>query len=163
MITFQSTKFLCHFHPKHKAWDITIQNKQKKKINIAVDMVIAYAGERRHFKLAETSIIDIQVTKNPVVINLTDGDHIKSIHACKLAIPWPPEQTKVVYIIPGLANSSSLRIKVLCDVSSSVIYSHDNYNVCLNEKIVWSQVTLTPLNRPTYIQTIVHCNRAANR
>ena len=75
-----------------------------------MDMAIADAGATGHFVLPCTPVTDLQIATKPLVINLLDGDQIKSTHTCELMVPWLPKNAKRAYIVPGLAHISLIYI-----------------------------------------------------
>ena len=79
-----------------KAWQATIQEQDlatsntifnTSNIKIAVDMAIADAGATGHFVLPGAPMLNKRVAKNPIVINLPDGEQIRSTHTCELDLP----------------------------------------------------------------------------
>ena len=99
-------------------------------------MAIEYAGATGHFVLPGTSVTEISPATISLVINLPDGETIKSTHTYKLAIPWLPDESKISHIVPGLVHSSLVSIKVLCDVGCKVIYEGHACYVYFNDKLV---------------------------
>ena len=106
-------------------------------IKIAVDQAIADAGTTGHLVVLGTPVLDIQPATTPLIINLPDGETIKSTHTCKLNIPWLPAEATKAHIVPGLAHTSLLLIKVLCDAGCEVTYNGKNCLVFYKQTLVW--------------------------
>ena len=87
------------FPTRQKAWAKIIELERLKEtenaetifntssIRIAVDQAIADAGATGHFMVPGAPVIDVKPTTKPLIINLTDGETIKSTHTCRLNIP----------------------------------------------------------------------------
>ena len=134
---------------RNKAWTQTIAKFELRKsehaetmfntskIKIAVDNAIADAGATGHFVLPGAPVLDVQPAKKPLIINLPDGEVIKSTHTCRLNLPWLPEEATRAHIVPGLAHTSLVSIKVLCDAGCEVNYNGMNCLVYYKNKLVW--------------------------
>ena len=109
-------------------------------IKIAVDMAIADAGATSHFVLPGAPIKNQRVATNPLVINLPDGDVLRSSHVGKLDIPALPHKARVAHIVPGLAHSSLVSIKMLCDAGCKVEYDDEECTVRYGNSVVWEGV-----------------------
>ena len=126
------------FPTRNKAWQQTITNLKLKEskhaetmfnastIKIAVDDAIADAGATGHFVVPGAPVLDIKPATKPLIINLPDGETIRSTHTCRLNLPWLPEEATEAHIVPGLAHTSLMSIKVLCDAGCEVIYTGQN-------------------------------------
>ena len=106
-------------------------------IKIAVDQAIADAGATCHFMIPGAPVIDIKPATKPLIINLPDGETIQSTYTCKLNIPWLPEEATRAHIVPGLAHTSLVSIKVLCDDVCKVAYNGKHCLVYYRKKLVW--------------------------
>ena len=134
---------------RQKAWTKIVQLEDLKEtanaetmfntssIKIAVDRVIADAGATGHFMIPGAPVIDIKPATKPLIINLPDGETIQSTHTCKLNIPWLPEAATRAHIVPGLAHTSLVSIKVLCDAGCEVQYNGKHCLVYYEKKLVW--------------------------
>jgi hypothetical protein len=107
------------------------------QIAIASDQAIADAGATGHFVLPGAPVTDIRTATNPLVINLPDGEKITSTHTCRLNLPWLPERARDAHIVPGLAHTSLVSIKILCDAGCKVTYDDTACNVYYADKLVW--------------------------
>ena len=76
-----------------------------------MDMAITDAGATGHFVLSGTPFSNIQLTTKPLIINLPDGEQLKSTHTCKLNMPWLPMKAKQVQTVPRLEHASLISIK----------------------------------------------------
>ena len=107
-------------------------------INIAIDQAIADTGETGHFVLPGTHVKIIKPATNILTINLSDGYNIKSTHTCQLEIQCLPEEAKEAHIFPGLAHTSFVSIKVLCNTGCNVEYDTNKCIVIYKDKKVWN-------------------------
>jgi hypothetical protein len=106
-------------------------------INIAIDQAIADAGATGHFVIPGTPVTHITRTTNPLVINLPDGEKLVSTHICRLNVPWLPDEACDTHIVPGLAHTSLISMKILCDTGCKVIYDENTCSVYFNHKMMW--------------------------
>ena len=105
-------------------------------IKIAVDQAIVDAGATGHFMIPGAPVIDVRPATKPLIINLPDGETIQSTHTCKLNIPWLLEEATRAHIIPGLAHTSLVSIKVLCNARCKVAYNGKHCLVYYKKKLV---------------------------
>ena len=80
---------------------------------------------------------NVKPTQSPIVINLPDGSQIRSTHTCELDNPALPAAARQAHIVPGLAHTSLISIKMLCDAGCIVKYDAQACTVYYNKKIVW--------------------------
>ena len=69
---------------------------------------------------------------------LPDGDTIKSTHECELNIPALPAKARIAHIVPGLAHTSLISIRVLCDAGWAVYYDEDECQVHYKKHLIWT-------------------------
>ena len=62
---------------------------------------------------------------------------MRSTHTCRLNIPWLPEAATEAHIVPGLAYTSLVSIRILCNAGCEVIYKDENCLVYYDKKLVW--------------------------
>ena len=91
-------------------------------INISIHQEISDAGATGHFFLPGTPFKNTNPATNPLTINLPDGDHINSTHTCQPDIPWIPEWAKEFHIVPGIAHTTLISIKLFCNAGCNVEY-----------------------------------------
>ena len=130
-------------------------------IKIAVDEAIADAGATGHFMVPGAPVLDVRPATKPLIIHLPDGETIKSTHTCKLNLPWLPEAATAAHIVPGLAHTSLISIRVLCDAGCEVIYNGNHCLVYYNKKLVWKGIReattklwvlpVAPTNKPQHL------------
>ena len=108
-----------------------------EKLKIAVDQAVADAGATGHFVLSGAPVIDIRPLTNPLIVNFPDGERVKSTHTCKLDLPWLPRKAGEAHIVSGLAHTSLVSIKVVCDAGCKVIYDDQLFNVWYRKRPVW--------------------------
>ena len=106
-------------------------------IKMFIDMVVADAGATSHFILPGAPVTNITPTDSPLVITLPDGQILQFTHMCKLDAPCLPLQAHKAHIVPGLANTSLVSIKTLCEAECKVSYDEDEVRVYFKRKIVW--------------------------
>eukprot|EP00978_Attheya_sp_CCMP212_P021045 scaffold61041_cov42-Attheya_sp.AAC.1 len=82
-------------------------------------------------------VTNIAPTKKPIVINLPDGSQIKSTHTCEIDNPDLPQEARQAHIVPGLAHTSLISIKMLCDAKCILTYDDEACTVYYKNKIVW--------------------------
>jgi hypothetical protein len=107
------------------------------KIKIAVDMAIADAGATAHFAIPGAPVLNKQIAITPLIINLPDGEQLRSSHTCELDITWLPRAARMAHIVPGLQHTSLISIKVLCDAGCKVSYNDEKCKVYFKNKLVW--------------------------
>ena len=106
-------------------------------INIPKAMGIGDSGATSHFVLPGTPVKNVQITTSPLKINLPDGEQIMSTHTCELDVPWLPEAARKAHIVPGLAHSLLISIKILCDAKCTVEFDNEHCRVYFRKKLVW--------------------------
>ena len=109
-------------------------------IKIGVDYAITDAGATGHFLLPEAPVINKCETTNPLTIHLPDGDKLTSTHTCDVDIPSLPKGARRAHIVPGLAHSSLISIKVLCKQGCTVIYKGNHRKIYYEGKLIWRGV-----------------------
>ena len=107
------------------------------KIKIAADMAIADAGATSHFIVAGAPVLNKQPATSPLRIHLPDGDTLRSSHTCDLDVPALPAAARTAHIVPGLAHSSLVSIKVLCDAGCTVTYHGNHCFVKRDGRVIW--------------------------
>ena len=107
------------------------------KIKIAINMVIVEAGATAHFAVPGMPVINQKVPTTPLIINLPEGEQLKSTHTCELDIPWLPKAAREAHIVPGLMHTSLILIKTLCDAGCKVSYDDKKCKVYFKRKVVW--------------------------
>ena len=71
-----------------------------------------------------------------ISISQSDGGKLKSTHKCEIVNPLLPKAARKAHIVPGLAHTSLVSIKMLIDVGCFVTYGK-NVIVYYEEKVVW--------------------------
>ena len=112
----------CLFSPTKKTLLKAIEMINALNIKIAVDMAVAYSGATGHFVLPGTKVSDMKISKKSLTINLPDGTQLKSTHTCEIALPWIPKEARRSHIVPGMAHTSLISLKVLIDAGFKVVY-----------------------------------------
>ena len=98
---------------------------------------IADAGCTSHFVTPRAPVINVKKAKIPITISQPDGRQLKSTHKCKLDIPALPKKAQAAHIVPGLAHTSLVSIKMLVDEGCNVEYDSIYVKVFHNKQIVW--------------------------
>ena len=119
---------------------------------------IGDAGATGTFLLPGAPVKNLRAATTPLKILLPDGGVIKSTHQCHLDIPWLPNEATKAHIVPGLAHTSLISIKQLCDNGCTVVYDKLACKVYFKHQLVWlgqrepkTGLWILPLqpNRPT--------------
>ncbi|KAL7503761.1 hypothetical protein ACHAXN_001695, partial [Cyclotella atomus] len=84
---------------------------------------VADSGATAHFLLPHVRIRNKRRATNPLNITLPDGEIIQSTHIGNLDLPGLPASATECHVVPGLAHSSLISIKVLCDKGCYVIFT----------------------------------------
>ena len=105
---------------------ITTDNTRKSKINIDIEYGISDTGATGHFLIPGAPVSKIRLTVRKINITLPDGDLISSTHDCEINIPSLPIKSISRHIVPGLAHTSLISTKVLCDAGCEVRYNNEN-------------------------------------
>ena len=138
------------WHPRANAWAFLCAKELRNEftseacfdssgIRIGVDYVIADAGATGHFLLPEAPVVNKSETTNPLTIHLPGGDTLSSTNTCDVDIPCLPKKARRAHIVPGLAHSSLISIKVLCEHGCTVLYKGDHCKV-YEGKLIWRSV-----------------------
>ena len=64
---------------------------------------------------------------------------MKSTHTCEVDVPRIPKESRRAHIVPGIAHTSLISIKVLTDAGCKVVYDTHECQVYFREKIVWTR------------------------
>ena len=51
-----------------------------------------------------------------------------------------PKEARVTHIVPRLAQSSLVSVKVLCNAGCNVAYDGKKYNVTYNNRVIWEGI-----------------------
>lgn len=97
---------------------------------------IADSGATAHFLLPQAKIHNKRVATTPLNITLPDGDIIQSTHLGNLNLPGLPDAATTAHIVPGLAHSSLISIKQLCDHGCHVIFTNKDCKVYRKAELV---------------------------
>ena len=124
-------------------------------------MAIADTGATGHFLLPVAPAIDVKPTEKAISILLPDGERITSTHECELNIPSLPQEAKKAHIVPKLAHTSLVSIKMLCDAGCRVTYDNNTVNVFYKNIIIWkghrepsTGLWVLPLNERPKLQNL---------
>ena len=85
-------------------------------------MGIADAGATGHFLQPGAPAINIKRASNPISISQPDGKKIVSTHECEIDNPNLPKAERKAHIVPGLAHTSLVSVKMLIDAGCFVTY-----------------------------------------
>ena len=110
--------------------------KAASPIQISKGLGITDAGATGHFLQPRVPAINTRRTKNPISISQPDGGKLKSTHECEIDNPLLLKAATKAPIVPGLAHTSLVSIKILIDAGCFVTYGK-NVIVYYEEKVVW--------------------------
>ena len=99
-------------------------------------MGIADSGATGHFLQPGAPAINIKRANNPISTSQPDGKKLVSTHECEIDNPNLPKAARKAHIVPGLAHTSLVLVKMLIDAGCFVTYGK-NVIVYHNEKVVW--------------------------
>ena len=128
---------MCHAHETQHG-NVSQEMLKAGGIKIVIDMAVADAGATSHFVLPGAPVTNIPPTHNPLVITLPDGQTLQSTRTCELDAPWLPLRAHKAHIVPGLAHTSLVSIKTLCEAGCKVSYDEDEVRVYFKQTIVWT-------------------------
>ena len=152
--------------------DITIVTSNTKRkniaftapqssINIPKDMTIADVGATGHFLQPGAPAINIKPTEKAISMLLPHRERIKSTYECELIIPSLPQGAKRAHIVPKLAHTSLVSIKMLCDAGCRVTYDDNAVKVFYKNIIIWkghrepsTGLGVLPLNERPKLQNL---------
>eukprot|EP00804_Cyclotella_cryptica_P013525 CCRYP_017242-RA/>CCRYP_017242-RA protein AED:0.41 eAED:0.41 QI:0/0/0/1/0/0/5/0/589 len=98
-------------------------------ITFGTTEAIADSGATAHFLLPNVLINNKHKADHPLSITLPDGEVIQSTHVGNLNLPGLSESATLAHVVPGLAHSSLLSIKQLCDNGCHVIFTKNDCKV----------------------------------
>ena len=98
--------------------------KATSPIKIGKDMGIADEGATGHFLQPGAPAINIKRAKNPISISQPDGKKLVSTHECDTDNPNLPKAARKAHIVPGLAHTSLVSVKMLIDAGCFVTYKN---------------------------------------
>ena len=114
-----------------------VAHKAARPIQISKDLGIADAGATGHFLQPGASAINIRRTKNPISISQPDGGKLESTHEWEIDNPQLPHAARKAHIVPGLAHTSLVSIKMLIDEGFFVTYGEKGVGI-LQRKKFWT-------------------------
>ena len=117
---------------KHKE----LANKETSPIQICKDMGITDAGATGHFLQPGAPAINIKRASNPISIIQPDGKELVSTHDCEIDDPNLPKAAQKAHLVPGLAHTSLVSVKMLIDAGCFVTYGK-NVIVYHNKNLLW--------------------------
>ena len=147
-------------------------NKATNPIQIGKDLGIADAGATGHSLQPGTPAKNIRPTNNPIRISQPDGGKLESTHKCDIYNPHLSQAERTAHIVPGLAHTPLVSIKMLLDAGCNVTYDTKNVNVFYKRNVVWMGtkecltglwvLTLTHVGKITHPRTHSTDNHIAN-
>ena len=101
------------------------QAADERRCNNKVEYAISDSGATSHFIIEGAPVVNLQVAKQPITVRLPDGSTLQSTHTCNLDIPWLPKEATEAHIIPGLAHSSLISTRKLCNAGCKVVFEDE--------------------------------------
>ena len=74
---------------------------------------------------------------DPLSINLPDGEKLTSTHTCEVDVPALPRGARRAHIVPGLAHSSLISLRVLCAEGCEVEMDNNHCYIKYEGKVIW--------------------------
>jgi hypothetical protein len=105
-------------------------------ITLGTDNGVADTGATGHFMLPNVKLRDEKVSENPLNITMPDGETIHSTHEGYLPFDDLPEEATLAHKVPGLAHSSLISIKVLCDHGCYAVFTKKDCKIYYKGKLV---------------------------
>ena len=121
----------------NRSSNLEVANKTASPIHISKDLGISDTGATGHFLQPGAPAINIRRTTNPISISQPDSGKLEFTHECEIDNPQIPQAARKAHIVPGLAHTSLVSIKMLIDAGCFVTYS-ENVLVYYKGKIVWT-------------------------
>eukprot|EP00804_Cyclotella_cryptica_P019523 CCRYP_006659-RA/>CCRYP_006659-RA protein AED:0.42 eAED:0.40 QI:0/0/0/0.5/1/1/2/0/378 len=98
-------------------------------ISLGTDEAIADSWATTHFLLPNVTISNKRKAAHPLNITLPDGEVIQSTHVGNLNLPGLGDAATLAHVVPGLAHSSLLSIKQLCNNGCHVLFTKQDCKV----------------------------------
>eukprot|EP00804_Cyclotella_cryptica_P025469 CCRYP_011974-RA/>CCRYP_011974-RA protein AED:0.11 eAED:0.08 QI:0/0/0/0.66/0/0.33/3/0/643 len=98
-------------------------------ITLGTNKAIADSGASAHFLLPNVNISNKRKADHPLNITLPDGKVIQSTHVGNLNLPGLGDSATLAHVLPGLAHSSLLSIKQLCDNGCHVNFANKDCKI----------------------------------
>ena len=112
-------------------------NKVANPIQISKQLGISYAGATGHFLQLCTPAKNERTTNNPISTSQPDGGKLESTHECETKNPKLSQAERAAHIVPGLAHTSLISIKMLIDAGCKVTYNTEHLKVFYRGNVVW--------------------------
>ena len=135
-------------------------------------MGIADAGATGHFLQPVTPAKNIRPTNNSISIIQPDGGRLESTRECEIDNPQLPQAARASHIVPGLAHTSLVLIKMLIDAGCKVTYDTKHVKVFYIRNVVWKGksesltrlwvLTLKKIGKIAHLRTHNTDNHTAN-
>ena len=131
-----------------RAWDIIKRTEQENVftgdycfdvsgIKIGIEYAIADSGATGHFLVPGAPVTNKAEAIDPLSINLPDGEKLTSTHTCDIDVPALPRGARRAHIVPGLAHSSLISLRVLCAEGCKVEMNEKYCYIKYNGKVIW--------------------------
>ena len=102
---------------------------------ITTTRAIADTGATAIFIMEGVPVDNKRVAVNPLTINLPNGTKVRSTHECDVTYPGLPT-TLTGHIVPDLAISSLVGIRVLCNAGCTVTFTKNYCDVKYKDNII---------------------------
>ena len=90
-----------------------------------------------HFLQPSTPAKNIRPKNNPISISQPDGGKLESTHECEIENPKLPQAAIAAHIVPAIAHTSLVSIKMLIDAGCKVTYDTKHVKVFYKGNVVW--------------------------
>ena len=111
-------------------------NKATNQIQISKELGIADAGATVHFLQPGKPAKNIRPTNDPISISQPDGGKLESTHKCDIDNQKLPQAARAAHIVPGLAHTSLVSIRILIDTGCKVTYDTKHIKVFYKVNVV---------------------------
>ncbi len=106
-----------------------------KAMKFARMHAVADTGATSLFVMEGLKMGNVKITKNPLSINLPDGEMLKSTHTCDIIILGLPT-VLTGHIVQGLMMVSLVGIRILCKAGCQVIFTEEYCDIIYNGKLI---------------------------
>ena len=123
-------------HSNFDSNDYALQTTAYINITLGKEEAIADSGATAHFILPHVQIINKCKAETLLNITLPNAEFIQSTHVDNLNLPGLGNAATIAHVVPGLAHSSLLSVKQLCDNGCNVIFTKNSCKVFCKAKLM---------------------------
>ncbi len=114
---------------------IAYSTDNAKVMKFAKTHSVADTGATSIFVMEGLKMSNVKIAKNPLSINVADGEVLKLMHTCDIIIPGLPT-VLTGHIVQGLTMASLVGIRTLCKSGCQVIFTEEYCNIMYNRRVI---------------------------